>query len=211
MGRYRRAAHAGLRCFFDSVRFLSSRRLFSSFYSGSRFCDCGFGFCRMGGFFTFWLVDVREKRAVVRLRGGRIRFWSCGFSCNRFAAILRSVIGGGCVDLCLYRLLGLNNGGFFVIGLFFQRCCAFFLRLRIGCLCNGFWGYIVVRPVIHGQSGFNPIQKDCWFDLNAFEVGENIFGSSSKSSVAKPNETKMFRSVFPYSLKKCCFFALILV
>ena len=31
-------------------------------------------------------------------------------------------------------------------------------------------------------------------------------GSSSKSSVAKPNETKMFRSVFPYSLKKCCFF-----
>ena len=61
------------------------------------------------------------------------------------------------------------------MGLFFQRCCAFFLRLRIGCLCNGFWGYIVVRPVIHGQSGFNPIQKDCWFDLNAFEVGENIF------------------------------------
>ena len=89
--------------------FLSSRRLFSSFYSGSRFCDCGFGFCRMGGFFTFWLVDVREKRAVVRLRGGRIRFWSWGFSCNRFAAILRSVIGGGCVDLCLYRLLGLKE------------------------------------------------------------------------------------------------------
>ena len=31
------------------------------------------------------------------------------------------------------------------------------------------------------------------------------YGSSSKPSVAKPNETKMFRSVFPNSLKKCCF------
>jgi hypothetical protein len=30
-------------------------------------------------------------------------------------------------------------------------------------------------------------------------------GSSSKPSVAKPNETKMFRSVFPYSLEKCYF------
>ena len=32
-----------------------------------------------------------------------------------------------------------------------------------------------------------------------------LYGSSSKPSVAKPNETKMFRSVFPNSLKKCCF------
>ena len=36
-------------------------------------------------------------------------------------------------------------------------------------------------------------------------------GSSSKPSVAKPYETKMFRSDFPYSLKKCCFFALEIV
>lgn len=30
-------------------------------------------------------------------------------------------------------------------------------------------------------------------------------GSSSKPSVAKPNETKMFRSVFPNSLKNAVF------
>lgn len=180
MGRYRRAAHAGLRCFFDSVRFLSSRRLFSSFYSGSRFCDCGFGFCRMGGFFTFWLVDVREKRAVVRLRGGRIRFWSCGFSCNRFAAILRSVIGGGCVDLCLYRLLGLNNGGFFVIGLFFQRCCAFFLRLRIGCLCNGFWGYIVVRPSSMGRADLIRSKRIVGSTSMLSRLGRTFFSLNSR-------------------------------
>ena len=33
----------------------------------------------------------------------------------------------------------------------------------------------------------------------------SVQGSSSKPSVAKPNETKMFRSVFPNSLKKSCF------
>lgn len=36
-------------------------------------------------------------------------------------------------------------------------------------------------------------------------------GSSSKPSVAKPNETKMFRSVFPNSLKNAVFFALEIV
>ena len=34
---------------------------------------------------------------------------------------------------------------------------------------------------------------------------DRSLGSSSKPSVAKPNETKMFRSVFPNSLKKSCF------
>ena len=42
-------------------------------------------------------------------------------------------------------------------------------------------------------------------------VGFGVLGSSSKPSVAKPNETKMFRLVFPYSLKKCCFLALEIV
>ena len=44
---------------------------------------------------------------------------------------------------------------------------------------------------------------DPWpgFQITSFKIQ----GSSSKPSVAKPNETKMFRSVFPNSLKKSCF------
>ena len=48
--------------------------------------------------------------------------------------------------------------------------------------------------------------------VERYSIGKStISGSSSKAPVVKPNEAKMFRSVFLYNIKKLCFFTLEIV